>query len=112
MEQKENNKSPSITCKRCGRCCLTAYVPATEEDMERWRREGKQEIFRIMEHSKSVWAGDIVISSENGKTLSTCPFLQWEGTYYTCTIYEDRPKVCREYKPGSSELCPQYKKPG
>jgi Fe-S-cluster containining protein len=111
MEQKENNKTPTITCKRCGKCCLTVFVPVIDEDIEKWKREGKQEISRIMEHSKSVWAGDIIISSENGKILFTCPFLRWEGTHYTCTIYEDRPKVCREYKPGSSELCSQYKKP-
>jgi len=111
MELQENNKTPTITCKRCGKCCLSVFVPVTDEDLERWKREGKQEIFRAMEHSKSVWAGDIIISSENGKILFTCPFLRCEGTYYTCTIYEDRPTVCRQYKPGSSELCSQYKKP-
>jgi Fe-S-cluster containining protein len=80
--------------------------------MERWRSEDRQEILCAMEHSKSIWAGDIVVSSEDGNTFVTCPFLRWEGIYYACTIYEDRPKVCSEYKPGSSELCLQFKKPG
>ncbi|HVO65492.1 MAG TPA: YkgJ family cysteine cluster protein [Syntrophales bacterium] len=110
MEKQGNNKSNTITCKRCGKCCLIAFAPVSDEDMERWRREGKEEILRAMEHSKSLWAGDIVISSENGRILFTCPFLRWEGTYHTCTIYEDRPKVCRNYKPGSSEICSQFKK--
>jgi Fe-S-cluster containining protein len=27
----------------------------------------------------------------------------------TCTIYETRPRVCKDYVPGSSEFCPHYK---
>jgi Fe-S-cluster containining protein len=77
--------------------------------MERWRRDGKLEILRAMEQSKSVWAGDIVVSSEDGKIFFTCSFLRREEKYHACAIYEDRPKVCSEYKPGSSELCLQYK---
>jgi Fe-S-cluster containining protein len=88
---------------------MSAYVPATEEDMERWRREDKKEILRAMEHSKALWAGDVVVSSEDGRILFSCPFLRYEEKYYCCTIYEDRPKTCRAFKPGSSELCSQFK---
>jgi Fe-S-cluster containining protein len=79
--------------------------------MEIWRQQGKTEILRAMEHAKPVWAGDVIVCSENGKMLFTCPFLRYEGRYYTCTIYEDRPITCRDYIPGSSALCSQYKNP-
>jgi len=109
MEKPEDNETSTVTCKRCGKCCMSAFAPASEEDMERWRREEKNEIIPVMEHSKAAWAGDIVVSSENGKILLNCPFLRYEGEYYSCTIYEDRPKTCRKFKPGSSELCSQFK---
>jgi Fe-S-cluster containining protein len=111
MEKRENNETSTVTCQRCGKCCMSAYVPATEEDMEKWRREEKKEILRAMEHSKALWAGDVVVSSEDGRILFSCPFLRYEGKYYSCTIYEDRPKTCRAFKPGSSELCSQFKVP-
>jgi Fe-S-cluster containining protein len=56
MEQQDNNKTSTITCKRCGKCCLAVYIPVTGEDMERWKSEGKEEIVRAMEHSKATWA--------------------------------------------------------
>jgi Fe-S-cluster containining protein len=111
MKTHDCDKTTAIPCTQCGKCCLSVFIPVTDEDMERWKREGKEEIVRAMEHSKTVWAGDIIISSEDGKILFTCPLLRWEGRYYTCTIYEERPSVCREYKPGSSELCSQFKIP-
>jgi Fe-S-cluster containining protein len=109
MEKPEDNETSTVTCKRCGKCCMSAYVPATHEDMERWRREDKKEILRAMEHSKALWAGDVVVSSEDGRILFNCPFLRLEENYYSCTIYEDRPKTCRKFKPGASELCSQFK---
>jgi Fe-S-cluster containining protein len=111
MEKRENNETSTMTCKRCGKCCMSAYAPATQEDMERWRREEKKEIIRVMEHSKAAWAGDIVVSSEDGRILFNCPFLRLQENYYSCAIYEDRPTTCRAFKPGCSELCSQFKAP-
>ena len=110
MEKQKNNETTTVTCKRCGNCCLSAWVPATHEDMERWKREEKKEILRAIEHSKALWAGDIVVSSVEGSMLSNCQFLRWEVNYYSCTIYEDRPMICRKFQPGSSELCSQFNK--
>ncbi len=98
-----------IVCRRCGKCCLAnliAYV--TDEDWARWRREGREDILRIIAHEHAVWAGDHLISSDDGRYLHGCPFLEWEDGVYTCTIYETRPAVCRHYAPGSSEICTQF----
>jgi Fe-S-cluster containining protein len=105
MENQEE-----IVCRRCGKCCLAnliAYV--TDEDWERWRREGRDDILRIIAHEHAVWAGDHLISSDDGRYLHGCPFLQWDDDHYTCTIYETRPAVCRHYAPGSSEICTQFR---
>ena len=100
---------PEVACKRCGKCCYAVHAFATGEDMEKWKKQGKMDIVRVMEHYEPVWAGDIIVSSRDGSVLSTCPFLRDDETYHTCIIYEDRPSVCRNYIPGSSDICSQFK---
>lgn len=104
-----STEKTGVTCKRCGNCCRTylfAYV--TEEDLKRWKREGREDILHILENQAPVWAGDRLISSRTGQTLDSCPFFTWDGKRATCTIHETRPAVCREYVPGSNELCSQF----
>ena len=48
-----------------------------------------------------------MVSSRDGNYITCCPFLDREGDLYTCTIYETRPFICRNFSPGSSDLCPQ-----
>ena len=98
-----------VTCERCGKCCLinvTAIL--TDDDVERWKWQGRDDILLILEKSQAVWAGDHLVSADNGRYLSCCPFLEHTGNHYTCTIYETRPSICRTFVPGSSDLCPQY----
>lgn len=110
METSTVRESTTISCARCGKCCLSVFLSFTDEDVEIWRRVGKEEIADAVEHAKIMWAGDIMIFAEDGMKMYMCPFLRSEGTYCTCTIYEHRPRVCRDYLPGSSELCTQFKK--
>ncbi|MBN1380988.1 MAG: YkgJ family cysteine cluster protein [Deltaproteobacteria bacterium] len=104
------NRVPK-TCKRCGKCCLAdanAYI--TDEDRKRWKKEGRTDILQMLEREHAIWAGDHLISSENGRYLHGCIFLAYENNQYVCKIYETRPKTCRDYEPGSSEICPQFRK--
>jgi len=97
-------------CLCCGKCCfvdLAAY--AHKEDFARWRAQGRLDILEIIEHRHLIWAGDRMISADTGDYPRECPFLYNEGNKWLCSIYETRPKVCREYQPGSSPLCPQWK---
>lgn len=98
-------------CKRCGICCLadaSAYIH--EKDTERWKAEGRNDILMKLEREHALWAGDHLVSSDDGRYLHGCIFLAYENNHYTCTIYETRPDTCRNYQPGSSEICPQYRK--
>jgi len=100
-----------IKCKQCGTCCLAnvnCYV--TDEDLERWKSEGRDDILHIIEHEHAMWVGDHLVSSLDGHYLHGCSFLTWEGTHYACSIYATRPSVCRNYEPGSSEICTQFEK--
>ena len=99
-----------MSCLCCGKCCfvdLTAY--AEQEDYDRWRKENRQDILEMIGQRHLVWAGDRMISSETGNYPRECPFLYSSGDLWLCSIYETRPAVCRNYQPGSSELCPQWK---
>ncbi len=109
----EGSESPGgiKRCLRCGMCCLEDMIAlADEEDFIRWRNEERDDILHIIENERAVWAGDRLVSARDGHRLEHCPFLCWEGTMRRCAIYETRPRVCREYAPGSSRLCPRYKK--
>jgi len=98
-----------MQCRRCGRCCyvhLIAYV--TEEDLRRWQQEGRRDILTVLERGHVAWAGDRILSMDRGFFSHVCPFLTVEWGKCSCSIYETRPQICREYQPGSSELCPLW----
>jgi Fe-S-cluster containining protein len=106
------NLKPEKICRRCGKCCLanfTAY--AAPEDLDRWRREQRRDILAMIEREHAVWMGNHLVSSDNGHYLRGCPFLTWDGDHSLCAIYDSRPRVCRDYRPGSSEICPQFALP-
>ena len=99
----------TIRCQQCGNCCrvnVNAFV--TDEDLARWRREGRGDILHVLENEHAIWVGDHLLSADNGADLCDCPFLQPEGGRILCSIYGSRPRTCREYVPGSSEICSQF----
>lgn len=92
---------------RCGICCMADMIAeADAEDLDRWRREGREEILRV--YRDAHWIGDHFISVTTGMTIHDCPFLDFSAGLFFCTIYETRPRVCREFEPGSSEICSQF----
>jgi len=98
-----------LSCLQCGKCCfvdMTAY--AEPEDYDRWRTENRQDILDLIEHRHLHWSGDRMISADTGLAPRECPFLHNAGKKWRCSIYETRPMVCRNYQPGSSELCSQW----
>jgi Fe-S-cluster containining protein len=110
---------PGSPCTNCGKCCTNpAYMgtlTATEQDVRRWRREGRQDILRFVEvlgrAGKSLPGGDFAdlwIDQETGMERERCPFVRKVRgqNRYLCTIYETRPQVCRDYVPWApGNLC-------
>ena len=95
-----------VHCKRCGFCCQ-AHVGmlVSHEDILRWRREGRDDILRLIENAEIVYGRD---GLGDGEYLIDCPFLISEGDLAACAIYDARPQVCRDFRPGS-ERCSQTK---
>ncbi|MDD3846615.1 MAG: YkgJ family cysteine cluster protein [Syntrophorhabdaceae bacterium] len=101
-----NNRSPA--CRQCGCCCyVDMVIYVTSEDMERWERQGRQDIIARLRDNRVIWAGDRIVD-RSGAKVTNCVYLNWNGKTFFCEIYETRPMVCRNYVPGSSELCPLY----
>jgi Fe-S-cluster containining protein len=78
-----------INCLDCANCCKTTSPIFYENDIERLAKNLKMK------------PGDFAqkylrVDEDNDYVLQTapCPFLDSENY---CTVYEDRPKACREY---------------
>jgi Fe-S-cluster containining protein len=84
---------------------MTAYI--TEADMQRWKKEKRQDILSRVQDDHILWSGDRLTSS-SGKKMNSCIYLSRDGGGFICEIYKTRPLTCRNFAPGSSELCPLY----
>lgn len=111
-----NDKNDNVVCLRCGNCChvdVAAYV--TIEDIKRWEKEGSNNILDHLRACDVEWTEDRVINrygSNITTCLMSCVYLKWNGPEAYCQIYDTRTEVCRKYVPGSTWLCPQFKKYG
>lgn len=78
-----------INCLSCANCCKTTSPIFYENDIDR--------IARILRMKPGAFVEKYLrIDEDNDYVLkqSPCPFL--DGENY-CSIYDDRPKACREY---------------
>lgn len=108
----KSEKNSDITCRRCGTCChvdMVAYV--SPEDFHRWEKEQRHDIVARLSNNEVLWAGDRIINKFGAK-MTQCVCLNWGGSSFSCEIYETRPVVCRNFAPGSSELCPLFYRKG
>jgi uncharacterized protein len=78
-----------IDCLDCANCCRTLGPRITEADVNRISSALKIKPFELIaEHLHKDEDGDLVFNS------MPCPFLDAENY---CTIYNDRPRACRDY---------------
>lgn len=81
--------SARIDCLSCGNCCRTLGPRITDKDVERMAKALRLKAAEVNERYLKVDEdGDLVFRS------MPCPFL---GDDNYCSIYESRPKACREY---------------
>ena len=84
-----NKISAKTNCLSCGNCCRTLGPRITDKDVERMAKA-------LRLKSADVIAKHLRIDEDNDVVFKSmpCPFL---GTDNYCSIYENRPKACREY---------------
>ena len=79
----------TISCLECANCCRTLGPRITDTDVRR--------IAASLRIKPSVFVGQYLVVDEDGDYIfrsMPCPFL---GNDNYCSIYENRPKACREY---------------
>jgi len=78
-----------IDCLKCANCCVTTGPLLTDTDIKRVSKHLRMKEAQFVEQYVRVDEdGDQVFKS------MPCPFL---GADNYCTIYENRPKACKEY---------------
>ncbi|GAA4827214.1 YkgJ family cysteine cluster protein [Algivirga pacifica] len=78
-----------VDCLSCANCCKTISPVVTQTDVKRIAKELRMKPTEVVEAYLLVdHEGDYVMKSQ------PCPFL---GADNYCSIYEARPKACREY---------------
>ncbi|MEW5774639.1 MAG: YkgJ family cysteine cluster protein [Thermodesulfobacteriota bacterium] len=89
-------------CGRCGHCCrtLSFHAECEEEDLERWRAAGRDDILAWVggggEEPGMLW-----VRPGAGLLTEQCPWLfQEPDGLFTCTIHDLKPALCRDF-PGS-----------
>jgi Fe-S-cluster containining protein len=68
-------------CRMCGNCCRFRVTPLRAEDVRRLEQAGYRDF--------TAEKGELSLRRVNGR----CVFLEGDS----CTVYEVRPQVCREF---------------
>ena len=86
LHEKEFKKTDCLTC---GNCCKTASPIFTNKDIERISKYFKMKVHKFTEQY-------LMLDEDNDYVLQSvpCTFL---GADNYCSIYEVRPKACREF---------------
>lgn len=89
VQELHEEVSENIDCLSCARCCRTLGPAIYDKDIERIAKALRIKPSEVVaSYLKVDEDGDYVF-----KTMP-CPFLQADNY---CSIYESRPKACREY---------------
>lgn len=78
-----------LDCRRCGACCREAYGVVEVAPRDPFVRAHPELVQRV--------DGRIVLLRVDGR----CPALEGEREY-TCRVYDDRPRTCRDFEIGSA----------
>ncbi len=87
----------NFRCIQCGRCCRFldgAFIAcATAEDLERWRRQGREDILAY------TAKGYLWVDPQTGEDVVSCPWRRKlpGKDVYECLIQDTKPYHCRRY---------------
>ncbi|AMC10419.1 Fe-S-oxidoreductase [Lutibacter profundi] len=87
LHDKEFNKTD---CLACGNCCKTSSPIFTEKDIQRISKHFKMKVVNFISQYLERDGDDFYV-------LKTAPCTFLDLSDNTCSIYDVRPKACREY---------------
>ncbi|MEE8413516.1 MAG: YkgJ family cysteine cluster protein [Dehalococcoidales bacterium] len=84
----------------CGECCRAPVIMVTKPaDYRRWIRQGRSDILHYASEPPSQGYGDLGVDIRASEWSDHCPFIQKTGDcQHICTIYDTRPKVCKQFR--------------
>jgi Fe-S-cluster containining protein len=89
MQEAHSNAFSCINCLECANCCTTTGPTLTDTDIKR--------VAKHLRMKEVDFAAKYVIEDEDDDQVFNampCPFL---GADNYCSIYDHRPKACRDY---------------
>lgn len=89
-------------CLSCGACCRQARpdtILVPEQDLLRWRREGKPHLAEMT--GPGHFSEVAFLTREIGEGRFCCVHLGTPQNPHACSIYADRGTTCHELQPGS-----------
>ncbi|WP_455168577.1 YkgJ family cysteine cluster protein [Aegicerativicinus sediminis] len=89
MQEMHEEEFQRTDCLQCANCCITTGPLFTDKDIERLAKKFRMKPSDFIETYLRV-------DEDNDYVLKSvpCPFLGFDNY---CSVYEDRPKACREY---------------
>lgn len=107
---KVKNEIPD--CRNCGACCISnedgySYADVSKQDLKKIAPLLEDSLGDYINNEGSYTGTSTVWRSPAtgpamGFKICQCSFLGGDpGALVGCLIYEERPKVCRDFKPGS-----------
>lgn len=89
MQEIHENEFQKTNCLDCANCCKTTGPLFTDKDIERIAKHFRMKPAQFIDSY-------LVLDEENDYVLQSvpCPFL---GADNHCSIYDVRPKACREF---------------
>lgn len=89
FHEAHNKAFSCIDCLQCANCCTTTGPLLTDKDIHRVAKHLRmKEVDFVSQYVRVDEDGDQVFKS------MPCPFL---GSDHYCSIYDNRPKACRDY---------------
>ena len=94
--------STRFNCQTCGACCATFDVWLDEADRERFERTPRLTALTVLQKPAAGALWDWRFLKRDAAT-GRCAALDGPLTSCRCTIYPDRPHLCRAFEAGSDE---------
>jgi Fe-S-cluster containining protein len=92
--------APEFDCQACGACCRTFDVWLMDTDLDRFERA--PHLLSLTVIAPGTAAGQWRFMRREQST-GQCTALEGGLRSCRCTIYEDRPTLCRDFQAGSED---------
>ena len=87
------------TCRKCGACCVSPYDSDRYVDLD----EDDPARFSLLFRKHAV-VGRSLRTKHDAAGNCVCVALRGTvGQRVSCSVYENRPRVCRAFRPGSGD---------